>query len=202
MTVQIDTTAENNGARFIVQGTHPSSPSAGHVLLYYVTGTASPGMFVEDSGGRKFGPFITGSSSQSLAFGIVTRTGGDYATGTTNFVDVDPTNVVITLTTQAHRCKIGWSAVGGNGTNADGIVLDVTVDGSRLGQTLGLILFTSQTANNNQNLSGHVVTNVLSAGSHTFKLQYAANTGGTATIRASSSVNPLIFWVEELNVSS
>lgn len=65
MTVQIDTTAENNGIRLVVQGNHPSSPSAGHVLLYYVTGTAFPGMFVEDSGGRKYGPFITGSSGGS-----------------------------------------------------------------------------------------------------------------------------------------
>jgi len=63
MTVQIDTTAENNGLRLIKQGTHPSAPSAGHVLLYYVTGTAQPGLFIEDVNGAKVGPFITGTSN-------------------------------------------------------------------------------------------------------------------------------------------
>jgi len=62
MTVQIDTTAESNGVRLVKQGSHPSAPSTGHVLLYYITGTANPGMFVEDSGGAKYGPFITGTS--------------------------------------------------------------------------------------------------------------------------------------------
>lgn len=67
MTVQIDTTAENNGVRFVTQGAHPSAPSSGHVLLYYVTGTANPGMFVEDSSGNKYGPLITGSPASSSA---------------------------------------------------------------------------------------------------------------------------------------
>lgn len=205
MTVQIDTTAENNGVRFVVQGTHPSSPSAGHVILYYVTGTAFPGMFVEDSSGRKYGPFITGSSGggSALAFGVVTRTTANYATGTTSFVDVDPTNVIITLTTAAHRCKVGWSIRGGNNTNGGDIAIDVLQDGARLGGTTqGILLTVTPTATNNTNLSGHFITGVLSAGSHTWKLQYRAGALGTAQISASSGESPLQFWVEELNVSS
>jgi len=65
MTVQIDTTAEIDAVRLKTESTHPSAPASGHVLLYFVTGTANPGMFVEDSAGNKYGPFITGSSGGS-----------------------------------------------------------------------------------------------------------------------------------------
>lgn len=85
MTVQIDTTAENNGVRFVVQGAHPSAPSAGHVLLYYITGTANPGMFVEDNAGHKYGPFITGSSGGGsiTEYDYVESTGTLSVTATT-----------------------------------------------------------------------------------------------------------------------
>lgn len=63
MTVQIDTTAEIDAVRLKTEGAHPAAPSSGHVLLYYVTGTASPGLYTELSNGQKVGPFITGSSS-------------------------------------------------------------------------------------------------------------------------------------------
>src|SRR6185436_39289 len=66
MTKQIDTTAENNGLRLVTQGSHPSAPSSGHVLLYHTTGTASPGLFMENSAGQKIGAFITGSPNTSL----------------------------------------------------------------------------------------------------------------------------------------
>jgi hypothetical protein len=81
MTVQIDTTAENNGVRLVKQGTHPSAPSAGHVILYYVTGTSSPGLFIEDVNGARIGPFITGSSGggSGLAF-LETHTASNSAT--------------------------------------------------------------------------------------------------------------------------
>lgn len=61
MTVQIDTTAENNAVRFVQQVSHPSAPSSGHELLYFISGSPHGGMFVQDSGGRLIGPFITGS---------------------------------------------------------------------------------------------------------------------------------------------
>lgn len=63
MTVQIDTTAEIDAIRLKTEGAHPATPSSGHVLLYYVTGTASPGLYTELSNGQRIGPFITGSSS-------------------------------------------------------------------------------------------------------------------------------------------
>ena len=62
MTVQIDTTAEIDAVRLKTEGSHPSAPSSGHILLYFVTGTAVPGLYTELSNGQKIGPFITGSS--------------------------------------------------------------------------------------------------------------------------------------------
>ncbi len=61
MTVQIDTTAENNGLRLVNQGTHPSAPSVNHTLLYIMTGTNS-GLYIQNSNGQRIGPFITGTS--------------------------------------------------------------------------------------------------------------------------------------------
>jgi hypothetical protein len=55
---QIDTTAESNGLRLVTQGSHPSAPSSGHALLYHVTGTANPGLYVQNSGGEKKGPLL------------------------------------------------------------------------------------------------------------------------------------------------
>lgn len=67
MTVQIDTTAENNGLRLVDQGTHPSAPSAGHSLLYIVSGSAQGGLFVETPSGQKIGPYITGTPALYLS---------------------------------------------------------------------------------------------------------------------------------------
>lgn len=61
MTVQINTTAEINGVRFVDQGSHPSTPAAGHALLYIITGSASPGLYMKTDQGQQIGPFITGS---------------------------------------------------------------------------------------------------------------------------------------------
>lgn len=66
MTVQIDTTAENNGLRLVNQGAHPSAPSVNHTLLYIMTGTNS-GLYIQNDVGQKIGPFITGTASISGA---------------------------------------------------------------------------------------------------------------------------------------
>lgn len=63
MTRNIGTDAEIDKERFRTQGSHPSAPSSGHVLLYHITGVAYPGMFIQDANGNKFGPLITGTSA-------------------------------------------------------------------------------------------------------------------------------------------
>lgn len=64
MTVQIDTTAENNALRLVNQGAAPATPSVNHTLLYIVTGTNS-GLYIKNDAGQQIGPFITGSATGS-----------------------------------------------------------------------------------------------------------------------------------------
>jgi hypothetical protein len=97
MTVQIDTTAEIDAVRLKTEPSHPSAPSAGHVLLYFVTGTAVPGLYTELSNGQKIGPFITGSSSSGGSSVLVQKVGvetGAVETGNTviPFDDTIPQN--------------------------------------------------------------------------------------------------------------
>lgn len=62
MTVQIDTTAENNALRLVNQGAAPATPSVNHTLLYIVTGT-NAGLYIKNDVGQQIGPFITGSAT-------------------------------------------------------------------------------------------------------------------------------------------
>ncbi len=77
--------------------------------------------------------------------------------------------------------------------------VDVDIDGTRQGQTFGLVLGGTTRQSENINLSGSYITNVLSAGSHTFKLMFRIDSNiSTTTIRASTSIIPITFAVVEL----
>jgi len=136
-----------------------------------------------------------------LAFGKVSRTSGDYTTTSATFEDVDTTNISITLTTGARRCRLTLQATGGNGSDGGSINLDFTIDGTRVGQTIGLLFITTPAASNNQNCGMQFVTDLLTAGSHTFRVQWKSDSG-TSTLRANTTTSPLVFTVEELNIST
>lgn len=211
MTVQIDTTAENNGVRFVIQGTHPSNPSAGHVILYYVTGTASPGLFVENSSGNKYGPFITGSASGGGLSHISTskRTAGDYTLNNTNWTNVD-TGIDLVLTVQTGDIiEVGLNSLwGGEAVNC---ALDVAtiVSGNPVnyiacaggasdlgvqswlgisGVVSGLgspFLYTIQSGD-------------ISGGTVTLRLRYRTTAGANKTLRANAN-QPLLFYAFNLS---
>jgi len=121
---------------------------------------------------------------------IATRTAGDLTTTSTTFVDV--TDMTVTLTTGARRCLVFCSALGGH-TGSGSTLIDIAVDGTRQGQTLGL------TGGNSASfpLVLTFLTPVLSAGSHTIKLQWRVD-AGTAQIYASTAISPAILTVLEL----
>lgn len=127
-----------------------------------------------------------------------TRTSGDVSFSGTSFAVID-TGLNITLTTGARRCLVSWTVVAKNSGTAPAPQqqVDVEIDGSRVGQTFGLTFQGGSTQNENANLSGTFVTDVLSAASHTFKLFFRVD-GGTSTIYASTSVSPIVFSVVEL----
>lgn len=118
---------------------------------------------------------------------------GDYSTTQTTFVDVDSSNLSLTITTFGGPVRVWFD---GTILNAGGITyLDVDVDGSRQWGDDGLAEIPAGTAHVSffRRITG------LSAGVHTFTLQWKVS-AGTATLysgpTASHQTHPQ-FGVEE-----
>jgi hypothetical protein len=134
-------------------------------------------------------------SSIPLASDKVTRTAGDVTLASDTFTDV--TSMSITMTTGARRVMIAVVASGHiDATN--NIMLDIDIDGARVGSTTYGILVVKGDSTKNKNLSFTFVTDVLSAASHTFKLKMARESSGTFTLFASTTVTPLVMAAMEL----
>lgn len=127
----------------------------------------------------------------------VTRTAGDVSTTSLTFVDL--TGASITLTTGAHRCKVEFTAsvfVSGSVN----IYLDLEIDGSRIGGDQGVIsLHPGALLEGNGSFT--YLTDVLSAGSHTFKIKVRVN-AGTGTVQAHTTTTPYFFTVIETGLST
>lgn len=121
----------------------------------------------------------------------------DYTTTSTSFVDVDATNVKATITTYGGpvlvvvTCNVAHTAVAGV------VRLDVDMDGTRLGDTDGLLNFVGA------NGAGYFapctiafIVETVTAGSHTFKLQW--KTGGATASMASNNTQYAHIGVIEL----
>lgn len=138
----------------------------------------------------------TASGASALASDKKTLTSGDITGWTTTTFTEISSSLRITITTGARRCLCTWSLMATNNSNSQQQV-DVDVDGTRLGQTFGLVFAGGLPSGANANLAGSVVTSALSAASHTFKLMFRVD-GNTSTIYASTSIAPIIFSVVEL----
>ena len=132
------------------------------------------------------------SSSAALVSDKKTLSSGDKTTTSTTFVDID-SGLNITLTTGVRRCIVTFSATGKN-SGAGNTAVDLDIDGARVGQAYGLVVADGST---NKNFSYTFTTDVLTAGSHTFKPQFRVD-GGTGTIFASTTITPVFFSVAEL----
>lgn len=134
-------------------------------------------------------------TSVPLANAKVVRTAGDITTTSATFADA--TGMSITMTTGARRVMIAVVA-SSHCTASTNNMLDIDIDGARVGSTTyGTCLVTGQNTFN-RNMSFTYITDVLSAGSHTFKLQLARESSGTMTLYASSSILPLVMSAVEL----
>ncbi len=133
-----------------------------------------------------------GGSGGALQVARVIRTAGDYQTTSSSFIDVDPSNLVINMTTGAN-----WVLLLLLGSSyASGIqyeCFDFTIDGTRQGGSYGVQYVQPYYL---QDLQIIWLAQV-SAGSHVFKPQWRAN-GSTCTLRASNQYSPLVFAVVEL----
>lgn len=171
----------------LAEGAAPATPSSGQVKVY---AKADGLVYSKDDAGTET-PLGGGGSGQAAT---VRRTAGDLATSSTSFVDA--TSLTITLTTAAHRCLVIFSGMAQKSTWTN-VFVDIDVDGTRVGGSNGL---TGATINNasayDQNLSFSFLTDVLSAASHTIKVQWRVN-GGSATLFASATT-PAVLSVIEL----
>lgn len=128
--------------------------------------------------------------------GRVVLSAGNYTGTTGTFGDV--TGASVTIATLARRARVDVAGCAQVGTNGDAVVFDIDIDGSRQGGTNGITGMRVANSGHRQNFSFTYLTDVLTAGSHTFKLQARRATGsGTVTIFADSTDAVLAMAVEE-----
>lgn len=132
-----------------------------------------------------------------LASASVRMAAGDYTTTSTSFTAVDATNLTLSITLFAvHRVSITLVGTCANSTLGDTVRFDVAVDGTRLGGVNGITGLKEAVAGDEYPLSINYLTDPLSAGTHTFQLQWFAS-AATATLSANSAGTPLRFAVVE-----
>lgn len=169
--------------------TNLNATSARHGLLPKLDGNVAhflsgAGTFISAGGG--------GGGDPQYAEVVVTS--GNISTSSTSMVDL--TGITVTLTTGAHRVFINF--IGGvfSSTSAT-IQVDVVIDGVSLsGVSNGFIeaSFFAATVGGVLPVGFSVMSGVLSAGSHTIKIQWRTQ-AGTATMIAST--NPCVLGVTE-----
>lgn len=148
-------------------------------------------------------PIIGGSGggvTSIVQASVVSVSSGDLTTASTSFTDA--TGLTTTITTGGHRCLVIFSGWGNNSTSGQNTAVDLAIDGTRQGQTYGLaITGAGGTTGANGSLSFTFLTAVLSAASHTFKIQFRAD-GGTAKIWASAAVTAATITVIETGLTT
>lgn len=131
---------------------------------------------------------------------IVNKTDAPFTTTSATFVDV--TGLSITQTTAAVRCIVIFHGVINNSGANQGTCVTLDIDGSNVGGTNGLVFATMQSANDRTPASFTYVTDVLSAASHTFKIQLRSTGGNTAALQADAAVVPARFTVLETSMAA
>lgn len=173
----------------------PSTPASTKWVSYFKT----DGLYYKDDAGAETGPLAASSGASNLASARYVRTAGDYTlTGSTAFANVDNTNLSLTITTGVRPVLIVVQANGSSNNVAGTTFLDIDLDGARLGgATGGLVMSQQAVAAEVQNMSFSYITADMSAGSHTFKLQWAiSNSSHTSTLKGTDP--SLLFAVVEL----
>jgi hypothetical protein len=136
-----------------------------------------------------------GGGGEFLQTSKVQVTSGDITTTSTTFVDL--TGLTTTITTGAHRCIVIFNASGRVNSPTNALNIDIAIDGTRQGQSRGLLFGGNTNSVGANPFSLWYLTGVLSAASHTIKIQWSVDSGGTATMFASTSVTPAILTVIE-----
>ena len=175
-------TIELDGLNF-AEVAAPSTPSAASVIVY----AKSDGkLYIKDDAGTETDLTAGASGASNLASGRVVLSSGDLTTTSGTFVDA--TGLSITITTGARRVLLGFTAQVYNNNTAGAVFLTFAVDGTDQGDTSFGLTGIAQHATATEGLNGSFtyLTDVLTAGSHTFKVRFHRGSSGTATIAAST----------------
>lgn len=176
----------------------PGTPASGKVVTYAKTDGK---MYSKDDAGVETLMSAGAGSAALVGASVIWTNASNYTrTGSTTFADVDATNLSHTITTGAHRVQIGAAFSAAVASTGQFMMIDFTVDSTRLGSTDGLVVVSNFGGAGLYATSLVVVTpSALSAASHTFRLQFAVgNASHTGTIFATSALSPVSFWVNEL----
>lgn len=126
--------------------------------------------------------------------------GADWTTTSTSFVDVDGTDLSLSITTTGGDVYVGFHGNLASGANT---YLDVTMDGTAIGGDDGIVAIQGAGSTAPGRPIGFVrlVTGV-SAGAHTFNLRWKV-ASGTSTLyggagTGSADLHPQ-FWVREMS---
>lgn len=129
------------------------------------------------------GDFGEQPPQEDMMLDYVVDTSGDKSTASTEWEDVDPTNLSLTITVPAggRRVKVTFSANVYNSAY-DWTYLDLAIAGSRIGGTSGLALFRASTFEHRS----ITVDLFLNPGDWTVRPQWRVG-GGTSFLYASAS---------------
>jgi len=124
----------------------------------------------------------------------------DYTTTSTAFVNVDGTKLALTITTAGGDVLVGFC--GSILQSASSVFFDVEVDTVRTAGDDGLMVVTPTTAAQRLNATFFKLIQGLSAGVHTFKLQWKVNSGTATLFAGAGTTNGDIhpqFFVREVS---
>jgi len=110
----------------------------------------------------------------------------DYTTTSTSFVNIDGTKLSLTITTAGGDVLVGFC--GCILESAGSVFFDVEVDTVRTAGDDGLCVVSPSSSTQRLNASFFKLIQGLSAGVHTFKLQWRVN-GGTGTLFAGAGTS-------------
>ena len=158
------------------QSSDPAAPASGAHRIY----SKSTGVFVEDSTGTVTGPLGTGGGGALV--GGKKQSAGPYTTSSSVMAAVDATNLDITLTTGAHRVLLLFQGVWKQTSTVQNTYFSYRIDsGSFQPHPQDVIYGLSPFNTQGFPISFALLSDALTAGSHTFSLGWATD-GPTATL--------------------
>jgi hypothetical protein len=144
----------------------------------------------------------TGLTWQPAPVCVVVRrsnVGSNLTSTATTFANMDATNLTATMTTLARRVRLTITGVmsnSGTGANALAFSVDGTIVTPTGTSDRGIVADGGVAASSSRPMQATFLTDVLSAGSHTFKPMWKT-TSGTMTAYQTAATDQINFYAEE-----